>query len=441
MIIQHTPARVVLFITDIAVLLGAFYLALSLRTGNVLPISEFLNFIPPFILVIIVSVSIFYSYGLYDKPSLRLIRELNRRIVTSQILTALSAIILFYILPTLGFAPKTILLLYIVISTLFMSVWRRYAFSLVLRHKKQKSIIIGSGESFVQLVDELTRNPHAGITLISTINVDKYDLSHLEGVLKTIKPTSVIVDMRDERIKPYFGILYTEIFDGSAVLDIVDVYEDVFDMVPLALINQEWVFRYISASRRYEGFKRFTDLTIATPAFIVSLFLYPFIFLAIKLEDRGPLFFVHNRIGKYGKLVPIYKFRTMENRPTNERNETKKISTVGGFLRKTRLDEIPQLWNVIRGDVSLIGPRPEAPSLVEEYTKTIPFYGIRHVVRPGLSGWAQVHQYEAPKFGIDIKQTSTKLAYDMYYLEHGSLLLDFAIILKTFKVLLSKSGV
>ncbi|MCF7898538.1 MAG: sugar transferase, partial [Candidatus Pacebacteria bacterium] len=108
---------------------------------------------------------------------------------------------------------------------------------------------------------------------------------------------------------------------------------------------------------------------------------------------------------------------------------------------KTRLDEIPQLWNVIRGDVSLIGPRPEAPSLVEEYSKTIPFYNIRHTVRPGLSGWAQVQQHEAPKFGIDVKQTSTKLAYDLYYLEHSSLMLDIAIILKTFKVLLSKSGI
>jgi lipopolysaccharide/colanic/teichoic acid biosynthesis glycosyltransferase len=422
-------------------LLGAFYLALVLRTGDLLPLSTFLTFVPPFLLIIIVSVSIFYSYGLYDKPSLRLIRELNKRIVTSQILTALAAVILFYTLPILGFAPKTILLLYVIVSTLIMSIWRRYAFSLVLRHKKQKSIIIGSGETFKRLVDELTRNPHTGITVISAIDVDTYQMEKIADVLKTVKPTSVIIDMRDERIKPYFGAFYTEIFDGSAVLDIVDVYEDVFDMVPLTLINQEWVFRYISASKHYEGMKRFTDILIATPVFLISLVLYPFIYIAIKIEDKGPIFFVHNRIGKYGKIVPIYKFRTMEDKPTNEKNETKKISTVGGFLRKTRLDELPQLWNVIRGDVSLIGPRPEAPSLVEEYAKTIPFYAIRHVVRPGLSGWAQVHQYEAPKFGIDIKQTSTKLAYDMYYLEHGTPLLDLAIILKTVKVLLSKSGV
>jgi lipopolysaccharide/colanic/teichoic acid biosynthesis glycosyltransferase len=212
-------------------------------------------------------------------------------------------------------------------------------------------------------------------------------------------------------------------------------------MVPLSLINQEWVFRYVSISHRYNGFKRFSDLLLSLPAYTLSLFVYPFIYIAIKIEDNGPIFFIHNRVGKHGKLIPIYKFRTMENKPTNETNETKKITKVGGFLRKTRLDEIPQLLNVIRGDVSLIGPRPEAPSLVAEYARTIPFYNIRHVVRPGLSGWAQVQQYEAPKFGIDVQQTTTKLAYDLYYLEHSSLMLDVAIILKTFKVLLSKSGV
>jgi lipopolysaccharide/colanic/teichoic acid biosynthesis glycosyltransferase len=389
----------------------------------------------------IVSVSIFYSYGLYDKPSLRLIRELSKRILTSQILAALSAVILFYILPTLGIAPKTILLFYVAISSTLMSIWRHYAFLIVLRYKKQKSIIIGSGETFRTLVEELTRNPHTGITLISIIDVDTYDMTKVVDVLKTTKPNSVIIDMRDERIKPYFGHFYSEVFEGSAVLDIVDVYEDIFDMVPLSLINQEWVFRYVSISHRYNGFKRFSDLLLSLPAYTLSLFVYPFIYIAIKIEDNGPIFFIHNRVGKHGKLIPIYKFRTMENKPTNETNETKKITKVGGFLRKTRLDEIPQLLNVIRGDVSLIGPRPEAPSLVAEYARTIPFYNIRHVVRPGLSGWAQVQQYEAPKFGIDVQQTTTKLAYDLYYLEHSSLMLDVAIILKTFKVLLSKSGV
>lgn len=442
MLIRHTPGRLILFIVDCSILFISLYLALWLRSQNALTFSDFLSFVPPFIFVIIVSVAIFYSYGLYDKPTLRLIRELNKRIFTSQILVIACATILFYLLPILGIAPKTILLLYVTISAIIMSVWRRYAFSLVLHYKKQKSIIIGSGETFRTLVDELSRNPHIGITLLSTIDVDTYDMKKLPGVLAAMRPNSIIVDMRDDRIKPLFDAIYTELFKGAAVLDIVDVYEDVFDMVPLDIINQDWVFHSINVSRRYDGLKRFIDIMFAAPAFIFSLiFIYPFVFLAIKLEDGGPIFYSHLRVGKHGKHFLVYKVRSMENLPTNELKETKKVTRVGSFIRKTRIDELPQLWNVLRGDVSLIGPRPETPNLVKEYAQSVPFYNVRHIVRPGLSGWAQTQQHVVPKFGVDIKQTKTKLAYDLYYLEHSSLMTDLAIILRTLKVLVGKSGV
>lgn len=442
MIIRHTPGRLILFAADCLILFISLYAALSLRYQNTLTFSEFLSFVEPFTLVIVVSVAIFYSYGLYDKPTLRLIRELNKRIFTSQILVVVCATILFYSLPTLGIAPKTILLLYVTISSLLMSVWRRYAFSLVLHYKKQKSIIIGSGENFTILVDELTRNPHIGITLLSVINVDTYDLQKIQGVLASTKPNSIIIDMRDERIKPFFNTIYTELFRGAVVLDIIDVYEDVFDMVPLDLINQDWIFRSINVSRRYDGLKRFIDIILTVPMFVLtSIFIYPFVFLAIKLEDGGPILYSHIRTGKHGKPFLVYKIRSMENLPTNEMKETKKVTRVGAFIRKTRIDELPQLWNVLRGDVSLIGPRPETPNLVKEYSASVPFYNVRHIVRPGLSGWAQTQQHEVPKFGIDIKQTKTKLAYDMYYLEHSSFMTDLAIIIRTFKVLVSKSGI
>jgi exopolysaccharide biosynthesis polyprenyl glycosylphosphotransferase len=442
MIIRHTPGRLILLLADCGILFASLYLALSLRYQERLALKEFLAFVSPFTFVILVSVAIFYSYGLYDKPTLRLIRELNKRIFTSQILVVVCATILFYSLPVLGIAPKTILLLYVTISAFLMSIWRRYAFSLVLHYKKQKSIIIGSGETFHALVDELSRNPHIGITLLSVVDVDTYDMRKLSNVLATTRPSSIIVDMRDERIKTYFDVVYTELFRGTVVLDIVDVYEDVFDMVPLDIINQDWIFRSINVSRRYDGLKRFIDIVLATPAFLFSLtFIYPFVFFAIKLEDKGPIFYSHLRVGKHGKPFKVYKIRSMENLPTNEVKETKKITRVGSFIRKTRIDELPQLWNVLRGDVSLIGPRPETPALVEEYVKTLPFYNVRHIVRPGLSGWAQTQQHEVPKFGIDIKQTKTKLAYDMYYLEHSSIMTDLAIILRTFKVLVSKSGI
>jgi exopolysaccharide biosynthesis polyprenyl glycosylphosphotransferase len=442
MIIRHTPGRLILLLADCGILFVSLYLALWVRYQKALDFNEFLFFVIPFTLVILVSTAIFYSYGLYDKPTLRLIRELNKRIFTSQILVVVCATALFYSLPVLGIEPKTILILYVLISSILMSVWRRYAFSLVLHYKKQKSIIIGSGETFHTLVDELTRNPHIGITLLSVIDVDTYDMKKLSGVLTTTQPNSIIIDMRDERIKPHFNSIYQELFKGSVVLDIVDVYEDVFDMVPLDIINQDWIFHSINVSRRYDGLKRFIDIIFATPAcFFSALFIFPFVYIAIKLEDRGPIFYSHLRIGKHGKPFLVYKVRSMENLPTNEVKETKKITRVGSFIRKTRIDELPQLWNVLRGDISLIGPRPETPALVKEYTNSVPFYNVRHVVRPGLSGWAQTQQHEVPKFGVDIKQTKTKLAYDMYYLEHSSLMTDLAIILRTLKVLISKSGI
>lgn len=442
MLIRHTPGRLILFVADCSILFASLYLALSMRYRNALNLDEFFSFVPPFTVVIAVSVAIFYSYGLYDKPTLRLIRELNKRIFTSQILVVICATVLFYLLPVLGIAPKTILFLYVTVSAIIMSVWRRYAFSLVLHYRKQKSIIIGSGEAFHALVDELSRNPHIGITLLSVIDVDTYDMTRLPSVLASTQPNSIIIDMRDERIKPLFNAIYTELFRGAVVLDIVDVYEDVFDMVPLDSINQDWVFRSLKVSRRYDGLKRFVDILIAAPACLFSLvFVYPFVFFAIKIEDRGPIFYSHLRVGKYGRPFPVYKIRSMENLPTNEVKETKKVTRVGSFIRKTRIDELPQLWNVLRGDVSLIGPRPETPALVKEYIATVPFYNIRHIVRPGLSGWAQTQQHEVPKFGVDIKQTKNKLAYDLYYLEHTSLLTDISIILRTLKVLVGKSGI
>lgn len=440
MILRHTPRRLILLVADAAILFGSLYLTLFIRNLGKLEAGDFLTIAPSFSFIILTSLAIFYIYGLYDKPSLRLIRELRNRIITSQILAGFAAVVYFYSLSTLGIAPKTILFIYITVASLAMIVWRYYASLFVLRYRKQDSVIIGSGKSFHMLVDELSRNPHTGITLISVIDLDTYDISKITNVIKTTNPTSIIADLRDPRIKQHFDELSRRMWEGAAVYDIIDVFEDVFDMVPLDILNQEWVFRHISNAHRADFVKRLLDILISVPAFLLSCLVLPFVYAAVRIEDRGPFLYSHTRIGRYGRPFTMYKIRSMEHKETNELNETKQITKVGRFIRKTRLDELPQLLNVLRGDVSLIGPRPESPKLVEEYSRTIPFYSMRHIVRPGLSGWAQIQQREVPKFGIDVNQTSTKLAYDIYYLEHEDIWLDIAIVLKTVKVLLSKSG-
>ncbi len=438
---RHTSRQMLLFIVDCLILCTSLILAFSVREGALKSFHEFIPIFFPFSLIILASITVFYIYGLYDKPTLRLTRELGSRITTSQIISGAFAIFLFYNLPSLGVAPKTILLMYLIFSSVLSILWRRYAYHIILRKKQQTGVIIGSRKSFMLLVDEFSRNPHLGISLVSIIDLDTYDLSKISSTLSHLNPDTIIVDLRDNRLQAHLGTLYNELFHNVSVLDIVDVYRDVFDSVPLDLINQEWLLRHIDLTRRYDSLKRVLDVLVVTPAFLVSLIVYPFIYIAIKLEDRGPFLYTHKRIGKHGEPFVMYKIRSMEYGPTNELSETKKVTRVGKFIRKTRIDEFPQFWNVLRGDLSFVGPRPESPKLVEEYNKSIKYYPMRHLVRPGVTGLAQIQQFEVPKFGIDINQTSTKLSYDLHYITNGSLLYDFAIILKTIKVFLGKSGI
>ena len=439
---RHAQRQYILLIVDSFILCFSLIIAFSFRIGEIKTIQEFFALFPAFSPIIISSLVVFHIYGLYDKPTLKLTKELTSRIITSQILSALLAALLFYNIPSLGVAPKTILILYILASSVISIIWRKYAYHIILRRKQQKAVLIGSGDSFALLCDEFTRNPHLGIVVMSLIDLDVYNTKDIMHAYDKVSADIIIVDLRDQRLQTHLGALYNQLFKDVAVLDMVDVYRDVFEAVPLDLINQEWLLRHIDISRRYDSVKRVIDSMLTLPFFLLSLFVYPFIYIAIKAEDGGPLLYSHKRIGRHGKSFLFYKIRSMEHKPSNELKETKKVTKVGAFLRKSRLDEIPQLFNVLRGDLSLVGPRPEVPVLVDEYNKAIKYYPMRHLIRPGVTGLAQIKQSgnEVPRFGLDTSQTQTKLSYDLHYIASGTLLYDVSIILKTIKVMLSKAG-
>jgi lipopolysaccharide/colanic/teichoic acid biosynthesis glycosyltransferase len=187
--------------------------------------------------------------------------------------------------------------------------------------------------------------------------------------------------------------------------------------------------------------KRVMDVVLSLPLGLVSLVFYPFVYVAIKLDDRGEIFIRQERVGKDGKNISLYKFRSMSQNITDLSVKTEnRITKVGNFLRKSRIDELPQLWNVLSGDISLIGPRPELPSGVDIYEKEIPYYNIRHLIKPGLSGWAQINQETHPHHSAHISLTKEKLTYDIYYIKNRSFWLDIKIALKTIKSLLSRTG-
>jgi lipopolysaccharide/colanic/teichoic acid biosynthesis glycosyltransferase len=191
----------------------------------------------------------------------------------------------------------------------------------------------------------------------------------------------------------------------------------------------------------YGLLKRMFDSAGAALLLLPCIPLFPFIMLAIRLSDGGASIYKSERIGQYNKPIYIYKFRSMTGMDSGMTlSSTHTVTPLGRFLRKTRLDELPQLWNIVRGDLSFVGPRPELPARARVYAETIPYYNMRHLIKPGLSGWAQINNFEVPRSEVDIARTIEKLSFDLFYLKRHSVFFDVEIILKTIKTMLLRSG-
>jgi exopolysaccharide biosynthesis polyprenyl glycosylphosphotransferase len=236
---------------------------------------------------------------------------------------------------------------------------------------------------------------------------------------------------------------------GITIAPMTLVYEGITGRVPVEHVNNDWAVVFLPMKNASEIFdpypvlKRLIDIVFALIGLTFFLVLLPFIVLAIRLDSSGSIFYTQERLGRNGRAFRLYKIRSMivdaeaKTGAVFSRRGDPRVTRVGRFLRKTRLDEVPQLINVLRGDMSLIGPRPERPEHVQRLTQKIPFYRTRLIVRPGLTGWAQV-RYD---YGSTDEAALVKLQYDLYYIRHHSLLLDANILLKTVGKVLTMSGV
>lgn len=251
-----------------------------------------------------------------------------------------------------------------------------------------------------------------------------------------------IVLVRDNHFqdKEMAGFLRELRYRGSEVLPLSDACEDAYHAVPLELITDAWLFRASTQSQLFyiRKLKRFSDIFLAS---LFLLVLSPFLALGallVRLSSPGPLIFRQERAGRLGRPITVYKLRTMHvakagavARWANEEKE--RIFPLGSFLRSFRIDEIPQLLNVLKGEMSFVGPRPEQTSIVEELARRIPFYRERLLIQPGITGWAQVNY----PYGASVEDAARKLEYDLYYMKHMGIFLDFFILLETVKIILS----
>ena len=379
--------------------------------------------------------------GLYEKHTMLLKTRLPGTILNAQSANSFIAVLFFYFIPYFRIAPKTNLFIYLVISFGLILLWRLHGVRILAPVAKQKGIIIGSGQEMKELMEEVNNNPRYGLQFISSIDTEEIEaLDFQEEIISRIYSEEVqiiAIDLNNPKVEPILPSLYNLIFSKVKFIDMYKIYEDIFDRVPLSLVKYNWFLENISTEAHvaYDTAKRIMDILLGLTLGIVSLVIYPFVMIAIKISDKGPIFFSHERVGKNNKIIKIYKFRSMSEGGDNT------VTPLGRWLRAMRIDELPQLLSVIKGDISMIGPRPEIPVLFKHYEEVIPYYNVRHLLKPGLSGWAQLYHSDPPKVVADADKTKRKLSYDLYYIKNRSLMLDLKIALKTLKVILSRSGV
>ncbi|MDB5194617.1 MAG: sugar transferase [Parcubacteria group bacterium] len=441
---------IVLLVGDLFFFLLSLWLALLLRTLSVPSKSLFLTHLKPFSFLFLMWVVVFYIAGLYEKHTVLLRSKLPAVIANTQMANSVLAVLFFYFIPFFGITPKTILFIYLFVSFALILFWRMYGYFLIGKKRPENAILIGSGEEMKELYKEVNSNTLYNLHFITSVDLARADEEGFwDEIISRIyaEDVSIVaIDLLNEHVEPVLPHLYNLIFSKITFVDMHTIYEDVFSRVPLSLLKHNWFLENISSTPQvaYDALKRLMDIVLAGILLVLSLPFDIFAFIAITFEDRGPAFITQDRVGKNNQPIKILKFRTMtgsDNGEYGEKGTTElRVTKVGSFLRKSRIDEFPQFWNVLTGDLSLVGPRPELPKLMKLYEESIPYYNIRHIIKPGLSGWAQIYQENHPHHGAAVDQTKEKLAYDLYYIKNRSLLLDLKIALRTVKTLFSRVG-
>ena len=454
----RTRELAILLLGDAVCFIVALWLTLLVRYLE-WPSTENINLhLDPFLILSAFWLFIYFVAGLYDKQTVFLKTILVSRIIQTQFINVVLAGIAFLIIP-FGITPKTNLIIYLLISSGLMVWWRLGIFPRLSPKKTRKALLIADGEEAEELVAEVNNNERYNFVFVrmiddyTALNTPDFE-SKLLSVIDAENITMIIANPRSKYIEHVLPTLFDLAFlkFEFVFLDFYKVYEDTFDRVPLSALRYDWFLEHVSDSRSviYDWVKRLMDIIGSAFLALFLLIALPFIWLAMRLEDKGPLFITQERIGRYNQPVRVYKLRSMTQNDATSGTWTKEdaqkgnqITKVGAILRKTSIDEFPQILNILKGEMSIIGPRNDIVGLASRLAEEIPYYNIRNFTKPGVTGWAQTHQYYmgdniSPQ---SIEESRMRLAYDLYYVKNRSLLLDIVIAIRTIKTLLSRFGI
>ncbi len=457
---QYFSPRKMLFVIGEGVLI---FLAVSLASymllGKEIDFVGMMEMVWPKILIISLVTQIsMYHNDLYEIDSIHNKIDLAYKLVQSIGITSIVLALFYFLWPDMIIA-KWVFFANLLILLVFLVCWRML-YSVVIKKQlfTEKAILVGAGELARNILEEMADKKDVSYHISSVIAWEKGEYDHilLKGaeihygfdnicnLAEANNVENVIVALDEKRnVLPYDQLLACKV-RGIKIIDGETFYERITGKLLVEKINPSWLIFSdgFVKSRISRISKRLIGFFSSTLLLIILLPVFVLVAIAIKLDSRGPVFLLQKRVGKDGIIFTLYKFRSMkadaekDSGPVWTEKDDPRITRVGRIIRKLRIDELPQLWNIFKGDMSFVGPRPERPFFVDKLKKTIPFYNERSSVKPGVTGWAQVKY----PYGSTEKDALEKLKYDLFYIKNMSIVIDLQVIFHTIKIMLLGRG-
>ncbi len=423
--------QILLLLGDAATLYVALFITLFIRYGVRWDSPETQSHFQPFSILFAAWLLVFYINGLYEIGKMKNTAGFLRTIGAAIFVNAALSVAFFYFITVYGITPKTNLFIFLALAFVLMYAWRAL-YNDALGQRLPVTPVAFFRESAVtrEIAREIAENPQMGYRVTD-------DIASAELIV--VPPQTA----GDERTTT---ALYRYVLAGVEVTDTTAFYELVFGKLPIAELEEAWFLTSLTGRRTvYDFFRTPAEILLALVIGIVTLPVTAAIALLVRLTSPGPVIFRQVRVGEFGREFVLYKFRSMVANAADGSAEAgtgavwktendPRFTAVGRAIERTHLDELPQLVNILMGDASFVGPRPERPAFVRELKEKIPYYELRHLVRPGIAGWAQL-QY---KYGSSVEDAYNKLQYDLYYLKNRSFLLDLSILVKTVKLFFTR---
>jgi sugar transferase (PEP-CTERM system associated) len=450
----------VLILGETCLLLGAVVLGIYLRLGKEAwwLLQNEAGWPKSFLIVAVCQVTLHYS-DLYDLRGVTGFHDLTVRLMSALGTTSLILAVLYYLAPH-WIIGRGVFLISVAFMITFVVAWRA-AFAWLTRRvsPRERLLLVGTNTAAVDLARELfARRQELGVDIVGFVDPDRSRIGtpvinpgvvgaidDIPTLVSRLNVDRVVVSLSDARGKlPMDQLLDIRFSNGVTFDHLASVYEEYTGKIAVENLRPSWLIfsEGFRKTRLLMAAKRALDVTFATFGLLIGFPIMAVVGVLVKCTSHGPMLYHQTRVGLRGHEFTVHKFRTMRDDaerstgPVWSTANDSRVTPIGRFLRRTRLDEMPQLWNVLVGEMSFVGPRPERPEFVRELTERIPYYGQRHVLKPGVTGWAQIRY----TYGASVEDAIEKLQYDLYYIKNLSIALDVVIVLETLKTVIMRRG-